>query len=116
VTTDGNASAHTEARVIALRPRARGKPPDVEAIIGAARGTAPPLADLAKFEQPPGHDDYRHRMLVNAAALAFILVLTAIGIWIAVSMAAIRTNQDCVLMGRKSCAPVEVPPNPRLTR
>jgi len=36
--------------------------------------------------------------------LAFTVALTAIGIWLAVSIADLRKTQDCVLMGRRDCA------------
>ena len=32
------------------------------------------------------------------------VALTAIGIWLAVSIADLRKTQDCVLMGRRDCA------------
>ena len=64
--------------------------------------------DLSAYEQRGEPDDYRHRMLMNAAALAVIIVLIGVGIWIADTMAAMRKNQDCVLSGRRGCTPVEV--------
>jgi hypothetical protein len=42
------------------------------------------------------------------AAFAFVLVLIAIGLWLAETMAQMRRNQDCVLSGRRGCTPVEV--------
>ena len=45
-------------------------------------------------------------MLANIAALAFTIALTAIGIWLAVSIADLRRTQDCVLMGRRDCAQI----------
>ena len=48
-------------------------------------------------------DDFRHRMLANVAAFAFTVALTAIGIWLAMSIADLRRTQDCVLMGRRDC-------------
>ena len=54
-------------------------------------------------------DDFRHRMWANAAALAFTVALTAIGIWLAMSIADMRKTQDCVLMGRRDCAPITTP-------
>ena len=51
-------------------------------------------------------DDFRHRMLANIAAFAFTLALTAIGIWLAMSIADLRKTQDCVLMGRRDCAQI----------
>ena len=55
-------------------------------------------------------DDFRHRMLANVAALAFTVALTAIGIWLAMSIADLRKTQDCVLMGRRDCARISVMP------
>ena len=43
-------------------------------------------------------------MLANVAAFAFTVALTAIGIWLAMSIADLRKTQDCVLMGRRDCA------------
>ena len=61
--------------------------------------------DLSRYEQPRDEpDDFRHRMLANIAAFAFTVALTAIGIWLAMSIADMRKTQDCVLMGRRDCA------------
>jgi hypothetical protein len=48
-------------------------------------------------------------MWTNAAALLFTVVLTAVGIWLAMSIADLRATQDCVLMGRRNCAPIATP-------
>jgi hypothetical protein len=48
-------------------------------------------------------------MLANIAAFAFTIALTAIGIWLAMSIADLRNTQDCVLMGRRDCAPISTP-------
>jgi hypothetical protein len=72
-----------------------------------------PVSDLAEFERTEERDDYRHRMLVNAAALAFTALLVVAGVWIAESMAIMRKSQDCVLMGRRSCTPTTVLPADR---
>jgi hypothetical protein len=66
-----------------------------------------PVADLAKYERTEDSDDYRHRMIVNAAAFVFVLALIGAGLWIADTMAQIRKDQDCVLSGRHGCTPVE---------
>ena len=74
-----------------------------------ARLSAPsPVEDLAKYERGEGADDYRHRMLINAAALLFVAALIGAGLWIADTMAQMRKNQDCVLSGRSGCTPVTV--------
>jgi hypothetical protein len=70
-----------------------------------------PANDLSRYERPREEgDDFRHRMLANVAALAFTVALTAIGIWLAVSIADLRKTQDCVLMGRRDCARISVTP------
>jgi len=74
-------------------------------------GTSPAANDLSRYERPRDEgDDFRHRMLANIAALAFTVALTAIGIWLAVSIADLRKTQDCVLMGRRDCARISVTP------
>ncbi|HEY2248403.1 MAG TPA: hypothetical protein VGH70_13240 [Bradyrhizobium sp.] len=66
--------------------------------------------DLSRYEQPREEpDDFRHRMLANIAAAAFTIALTAIGIWLAISIADLRRTQDCVLMGRRDCVRISVP-------
>jgi hypothetical protein len=78
-----------------------------------------PVEDLSRFERTETDDDYRHRMVMNAAAAAVTIALIAGGIWIANSMAQMRKNQDCVLSGRKNCNPpvaVEPPPDSPGTR
>jgi hypothetical protein len=60
--------------------------------------------DLSRYEKPrPAVDDFRQRMLANIAAFAFTVALTAVGIWLAMSIADLRRTQDCVLMGRRDC-------------
>jgi hypothetical protein len=73
--------------------------------------SSPVANDLSRYERPRDEgDDFRHRMLANVAALAFTVALTAIGIWLAVSIADLRKTQDCVLMGRRDCARISVTP------
>jgi len=73
--------------------------------------TSPAANDLSRYERPRDEgDDFGHRMLANVAALAFTVALTAIGIWLAVSIADLRKTQDCVLMGRRDCARISVTP------
>jgi len=74
------------------------------------RPAKPLVPDLKKFEQPPDDpDDFKHRMLMNGLGFAITVLLIVGGIWIADVMAHIRKDQDCVLMGRKNCAPIAVP-------
>ena len=67
--------------------------------------------DLSRYERRRDEpDDFRHRMLANVAALAFTVALTAIGIWLTISIADLRKTQDCVLMGRRDCAKISTIP------
>lgn len=97
MTTDGSSSGEDQGRILRFRHRRSSELPDGEAVEG-----------LGKYERSHEQDDYRHRMLVNAAALVFIAFLIGAGYWLATSMAQMRKNQDCVLSGRRNCAPVEV--------
>jgi hypothetical protein len=96
--------------VLKFRPRTSAHPP------GRHEQPAPPHAlstanDLSRYERPHDEpDDFRHRMLANVAALAFTIALTAIGIWLAISIADLRRTQDCVLMGRRDCARISEMP------
>lgn len=111
VNTDETAPGGDFARrVIPFRPRAEASPGK---IIDPEQQCPSPIADLAKFERTKEQEDYRHRMIVNAAALAFTVLLVAAGIWLADAMAVMRKNQDCVLMGRTGCSPIQVPPGDR---
>ena len=101
--------------VLKFRPRTSAHPPGGTEESDLAKNpntTRPPAAhDLSRYERPRDEgDDFRHRMLANVAALAFTVALTAIGIWLAVSIADLRKTQDCVLMGRRDCARISVTP------
>ena len=63
---------------------------------------------LAKYEGGEEVDNYRHRMMVNVAALLFTVVLSIAGVWLVIQLAEMRKNQDCVLSGRRNCAPIDV--------
>jgi hypothetical protein len=76
--------------------------------VRAPLATPPLVDDLAKYEQGADTDDYRHRMVVNAAAFIFVIGLISAGLWIADSMAELRKKQDCVLSGSRSCMPIQV--------
>jgi hypothetical protein len=77
-----------------------------------ATGSSQPAKpnDLSRYERDREEpDDYRHRMLANIAAFAFTVALTAIGIWLAMSIQDLRRTQDCVLMGRHDCVRISSP-------
>lgn len=87
-----------EHRVLKFRPRTH-----TPLTVLQRPGRSAP--DLARFEQGgEGPDDYRHRMVANAAAIAFTALLTGVGVWLALALADLRNTQDCVLMGRRDCA------------
>ncbi|MCP3399092.1 hypothetical protein [Bradyrhizobium sp. CCGB20] len=104
-------SSDDEHRVLQFRPRT-APPPAAHRGSGTVQPlrVAPEPLDLSRYEQPRREpDNFRHRMLANIAALAFTIALTAIGIWLAVSIADLRRTQDCVLMGRRDCARITTP-------
>jgi hypothetical protein len=103
VKTQRPISSDDEHQVLKFRPRTSAQPP----------GRAPQRAvhkeagDLSRYERAREEpDDFRQRMLANLAAFAFTIALTAIGIWLAMSIAELRKTQDCVLMGRRDCAQI----------
>jgi hypothetical protein len=87
-------------RVLPFRPRPlppAGGPP------------ASPVADLRKYETvTEAEDDYRHRMIVNGLASVVTVLLVVGGIWIANTLAHLRSEQDCMLSGRRACAPLDL--------
>ena len=82
-----------------LLPRHRARP--------GKRGR-PPVGDLAKYERGEQPDDYRHRMLVNAAAFLFVLGLIGAGLWLVDAMADLRRSEDCLLAGHRDCTRIEI--------
>jgi hypothetical protein len=110
-------SSEGEHRVLQFRPRASA--PGWRRDLGAHDLGAQALQknsqqqepnDLSRYERPREEpDDFRHRMLANIAAFAFTVALTAIGIWLAMSIADLRRTQDCVLMGRRDCVRISTP-------
>ena len=102
-----------EHRVLQFRPRNPAltpswrKDPSAQARQEEAREEP---NDLSRYERPRDEpDDFHHRMLANIAAFAFTVALTAIGIWLAMSIADLRRTQDCVLMGRRDCVRISTP-------
>ena len=104
-----------DRRVIQFRPRSALHAPELQAPLPVPprqqarqqerlpEKLLEPL-DLSRYQKPrPAPDDFRQRMLANIAAFAFTVALTAVGIWLAMSIADLRRTQDCVLMGRRDC-------------
>ena len=85
-------------RVLQFRPRTRAPIRDPN---------RPSVDDLSKYAQA-GDDDYRHRMLMNGIAMLVAVLLVGCGIWLTSAIVQMRKNQDCVLSGRRDCAPIDV--------
>ena len=97
-----------EHRVLQFRPRSALHSPEFRNAPLAAQprqdDPSPEPLDVSRYERPREEpDDFRQRMLANIAAFAFTVALTAVGIWLAMSIADLRRTQDCVLMGRRDC-------------
>ncbi len=105
-----------EHRVLQFRPRAPASHPAARRRTNVALQSEPEMIqleplDLSRYEQPQEEpDDFRRRMLANIAAFAFTVALTAVGIWLAISIADLRRTQDCVLMGRRDCVHISTQP------
>jgi hypothetical protein len=99
-----------EHRVLKFRPRTLAHPPGGRADQDLEANVRHEPNDLSRYERDRSEpDDFRQRMLANVAAFAFTVALTAIGIWLAMSIADLRKTQDCVLMGRRDCARISTP-------
>jgi hypothetical protein len=113
VKTQRPTTSEEEHRVLKFRPRTLAHPPGRRGELG--KQAQPEDArqepnDLSRYERDRDEpDDFRQRMLANVAAFAFTVALTAIGIWLAMSIADLRKTQDCVLMGRRDCAQISAP-------
>ena len=88
--------------------------------VAALRGRTPfavsssprpsPVEDVESYiYRDDGAEDDRRRMIGNAVAAAILLVLIFCGIWLADTIAKMRDSQDCALIGRMNCAPIERP-------
>ncbi len=97
-------------RVVRFRPRGGAPGAGAQGWLWPKRNAPPhgPMVEgLAKYEGGE-LDDYRHRMMVNLAALVFTIMLSIAGVWLAIQIAEMRKSQDCVLSGRRNCAPIDV--------
>jgi hypothetical protein len=114
VTANQPRTSETTGRVVMFRPRTSPRREDGRP--SPPNGSGPDdtvVADLAKYEHRNSADDYRHRMITNVIALVFIIMLTAAGIWLADAISALRKSEDCLLSGRRNCAPIDVPAHGR---
>jgi hypothetical protein len=113
VKTQRPITSEEEHRVLKFRPRTLGHPPGRRGYPGdqaLKEDSRQEPNDLSRYERDRNEpDDFRRRMLANVAAFAFTVALTAVGIWLAMSIADLRKTQDCVLMGRRDCARISTP-------
>jgi hypothetical protein len=105
VPPSGHIENDAKGRVLRFRPRHSQAPTPLP--------PSSPVEDLSKYERADEPDDFRHRMKMNALAVIATLVLIAVGIWIADTMAQMRKNQDCMMIGRPGCIPLKIPPATR---
>jgi len=97
-------------RVVAFRPRSSGPLQNrASGKESLAEFDTTAVADLKKYQRARDEEDYRHRMVVNALALAFCIVLAIAGVWLVNEIAEMKRIQDCVLSGRAGCIPLEIP-------
>jgi hypothetical protein len=94
-------SSSSEDRVVDFRTR--------RALQAGARPEGPTSDDLDHYARDAEPDDFRHRMTVNAVAFVFLVGLVLAGVWLADTITTMRKTQDCVLAGKRGCAPVEAP-------
>jgi len=95
-------------RVVPFRPRRSTAHAGQGWPLRASQPLDQPVEGLEKYERGESEDDYRHRMLVNLAALAFTIALSVAGIWLTIQIADMRKTQDCILSGRRNCTPIDV--------
>jgi hypothetical protein len=51
----------------------------------------------------------RDRMVTNVAVVLVVVVLIGAGVWMANAILEMRRIQDCVMAGRRNCAPITTP-------
>lgn len=95
-------SSTSDDRVVDFRTRRAFQPSGV-------RPEGPPADDLDQYARGAEPDDFRHRMVVNAIAFMFVAALVLAGFWLADTITTMRKTQDCILTGKRGCAPVETP-------
>jgi len=108
VNSDRSKASSDDHRVLPFRRRGGAPEHRWHWPLRPAQPPAPPVEGLAKYEGGEADDNYRHRMLVNVAALIFTVMLALAGGWLAIQIAEMRKNQDCVLSGRRNCVPIDV--------
>jgi hypothetical protein len=108
--TGDHSNSGTRGHVVPFQPRAPAAGNDNRKAQAGLPTPPSEVGDLGRFERSrESPDDYRHRMRVNAVAFILCGLLVLAGVWLAMAIAQIRKDQDCVLSGRRGCTPVDVP-------
>ncbi len=100
---DNLSPATEDNRVVSIRTRRKFQPSGIQ------QNATPPSGDLDRYAQSGEPDDFRHRMVMNAIAFVFVGALVLAGFWLADTITTMRKTQDCVLIGKRDCAPIEAP-------
>jgi hypothetical protein len=103
-------SPETTGQVIPFEPR---RAPDRPQSLGHHSIPPAPPPRNAADDGEDSRGEFRHRMKTNLATLAVVALLIWCGLWLADTIATLRKTQDCVLSGRRNCAPIALPEHER---
>ena len=82
------------------------KPFAAEAGRGLARGVRPGhFAAMSDDQHDDGHDSRRPAVI----GLAVVAVLVVVGYYLVTSLRENANLEDCLMSGRRNCAPIEMP-------
>ena len=98
-------SSTSDDRVVSIRTRRKFEAGSPSAAPQSADVDGP--APLDRFERTGDPDDFRHRTLVNGIAFLFVTALVLAGLWLADTLITIRKTHDCILTGKRGCAPAD---------
>ena len=95
-------------RVLRFEPRRKTARPNDR--LSTPLSGPSPVESLEKYSRArEDSEDYRYRMRANLAAIVLVGLLIWCGYWLFNTLAEMRKVQDCILMGRTNCAPINVP-------
>ena len=106
-------SSPTEITGRVIRFEHRGRDSRPQRASRVAVQDAPVAGQGEHADSADDRNEYRHRMKTNAATLVVVCLLIWGGLWLADAIAQFRKTQDCVLSGRRNCAPIAVPAHVR---
>jgi hypothetical protein len=120
VASDASQATGQSDRVVMLRPR-KGSTSHLSVIdpqhdpawLHEQRNDQANGLEAEVEEEEEDDAEYRYRMLTNFIGMALIAILIGTGVWLAHAIADMRKTQDCVLSGRRNCAPIELPSSSR---